>query len=141
MSLFFSQSTVGFYDDDIHGAGIPEDAVEITRQEHAALMAGQSAGRIIAAGVDGRPVLLDPPPFVPVVPQTVTMRQARLSLLAAGLLASANQAIAQAGDAAQIEWEYAQTVDRQSDLVQAMAAALSLSSAQLDELFTQAAAF
>jgi hypothetical protein len=40
---------------------IPSDAVEITATEHAALLADQSAGKIIRAGNDGKPVAVDPP--------------------------------------------------------------------------------
>ena len=87
-----------------------------------------------------------PPPAPSVViPQSVTMRQARLALLGAGLLDSVNAAIAAITDpvqrkAAQIEWEYAQTVDRDSPFTQQLAAGLGLTSEQLDALFTQAAA-
>lgn len=85
----------------------------------------------------------DPPP-VPVI-TSVTMRQARLALLGAGLLDDVNAAIAAIPDptqrkAAEIEWEYAQTVDRDSSFTQQLAAGLGLTSEQLDALFTQAAA-
>lgn len=78
------------------------------------------------------------------VPQSVTMRQARLALLGIGLLDDVDTAIAAIPDpvqrkAAQIEWEYAQTVDRNSPFTQQMAAGLSLTAEQLDALFTQAA--
>ena len=76
-----------------------------------------------------------PPP----VPAQVTMRQARLALLDAGLLANVETAIAGAGQAAAIEWEYAQTVDRSSGLVPAMATALGMTEAQIDDLFRLAA--
>lgn len=78
-------------------------------------------------------------------PQSVTMRQARLALLGAGLLDDVNAAIAAIPDAtqrqaAEIEWEYAQTVDRASPFTQQLASGLGLTSEQLDGLFTQAAA-
>lgn len=41
---------------------IPPDAVEITADEHAELLAGQSAGKLIRPDAEGRPVLIDPPP-------------------------------------------------------------------------------
>ena len=63
--MFYSQSTGGFYDPAIHGVNMPADAAQITREEHSALLAGQSEGRIIAADADGRPVLVDPPPPTP----------------------------------------------------------------------------
>ena len=85
-----------------------------------------------------------PPPPPVVIPQSVTMRQARLALLGAGLLDDVAAAIAAIPDpvqrkAAEIEWEYAQTVDRNSPFTQQMAAGLNLTAEQLDALFTQAA--
>ena len=44
---------------------IPADAVEITRELHAALLEGQSAGQLISSDGDGCPVLVDPPPASP----------------------------------------------------------------------------
>ena len=72
-------------------------------------------------------------------PSIVTMRQARLALLAAGLLQPVNEAVTALGESAKIEWEYAATVDRASPLVAGLTAALSLTSVQLDTLFTTAA--
>lgn len=82
----------------------------------------------------------DADPVVTPVPQSVTMRQARLALHGAGLLTAVNAAINAAGEAAKIEWEYAQEVQRASGLVPAMAAQLGMNDAQLDALFTAAAA-
>lgn len=77
------------------------------------------------------------------VPQSVTMRQARLALHAAGLLSSVDTAIASmqepAKTAALIEWEYASAVERNAGLVPAMAAALGMSEADIDDLFIAAA--
>ena len=73
------------------------------------------------------------------VPKSVSMRQARLALLGAGLLDTVETAIAGAGPAAVIEWEYAQEVQRSSGLVPAMATALGLTDAQIDALFVTAA--
>ncbi len=85
------------------------------------------------------PVLAKPP-----VPQSVTMRQARLALLGAGLLDDVDAAIAAIPDpvqrkAAQIEWEYAAIVERNSALIQQLAPALGMTEAQMDELFVVAA--
>ena len=82
-----------------------------------------------------------PPPSD--VPQVVTMRQARLALLGAGLLSQVNSAIANMpgveGEAARIEWEYAQEVRRDSALVQSLAPALGMNDTGLDAIFTAAA--
>ncbi|KSL06275.1 phage tail assembly chaperone [Pseudomonas aeruginosa] len=60
MAHFFGADPVAFYDTAIN-TDIPDDAVEITADEHAALLAAQARGKRIAAGKDGRPILLDPP--------------------------------------------------------------------------------
>jgi hypothetical protein len=78
------------------------------------------------------------------VPTRVTMRQARLALLGAGLLTTVNTAIAamsgEAGEAARIEWEYSQEVHRDRGLVSALGTQLGMTEAQLDALFVTAAA-
>lgn len=60
--LFYSKSTGGFYDSELHAPEqIPADAVEISREEHAALMAAQYAGKAITGDDEGKPVAIDPP--------------------------------------------------------------------------------
>lgn len=61
MTIFYSKSTGGFYDDQIHNV-LPGDAVEITAEYHAALLAGQAQGKTIMPGKDGKPVLTLPAP-------------------------------------------------------------------------------
>lgn len=61
--MFYSKSTSGFYSRDIHGDNIPEDAVDITSEQHAALLEGQSQGKIISADENGYPILIDPLPL------------------------------------------------------------------------------
>ena len=73
------------------------------------------------------------------VPQQVTMRQARLALLSAGLLDDVEMVIAAAGRAAQLEWEYAAVVDRSNLAVAAVQQQESLTDAQIDDLFREAA--
>lgn len=60
--MFYSKSTGGFYSTEIHGDNIPSDAVEITNEQHQALIDGQSQGKMIQADANGRPALVDPPP-------------------------------------------------------------------------------
>jgi len=74
----------------------------------------------------------------------VTMRQARRALLDAGLLDQVDAAIAAIADAterrqAEIDWEYATTVERLWPWVQTLGAALGLSAEALDALFELAA--
>lgn len=73
----------------------------------------------------------------------VTMRQARLALLGAGLLAPVEAAIAAIGDdaeraAAQIIWEFATEVRRTDPLLAALGPALGLDDAAIDALFAVA---
>lgn len=77
------------------------------------------------------------------VPTVVSMRQARLALLAVGLLDQVAAAIASMpgveGQQARIEWEYAQEVRRDWPVVVAIGDALELGDEQLDALFRAAA--
>jgi hypothetical protein len=94
------------------------------------------------AMVDGVAVPPEEPRPEVVVPAVVTMRQARLALLAAGHLqdlAAAIEALpSPQKEAAQIEWEYAATIERVSPLTALLAAAVNLDAQQLDALFTSA---
>lgn len=56
--MFYSASTNGFYDTEIHGDKMPEDVIEITKDEHKALLDGQSKGKVISAK-KRKPILLD----------------------------------------------------------------------------------
>jgi hypothetical protein len=81
------------------------------------------------------------PPASPApIPQTVTMRQARLALHAAGLLSAVQTAINAGSDDVKITWEYSSEVQRNNGLVPTMAASLGMTEAQIDNLFIAAAA-
>ncbi len=88
-------------------------------------------------------IKIDPNRLRPPVPQSVTVRQARLALLRAGLLDAVDAAIAAIPDpvqrtAAQIEWEYATVIERNSPLVTSLAAGLGLTAADIEALFEAA---
>lgn len=97
---------------------LPAGAVQITDAEAAALQA---------------------PPPAPLVPDVVTMRQARLALLAAGKLDAVNAVMAQSPRPVQITWDTAGTVERTNPLIEALAPQLGLTDAALDNLFIEAA--
>ena len=59
---FFSPSTRGFYTIEANSGFIPDDAVEIEDVVHQQMMAGQAAGKQIAANKNGQPILSDPAP-------------------------------------------------------------------------------
>lgn len=94
----------------------------------------------LAEGNEPLPADIPPPPVI----TEVSMRQARLALLGAGLLGAVGTALSgikdpMARQAAQIEWEYSTTVHRHGALVGQLAPALGITDSQLDDLFTQAA--
>ena len=78
-----------------------------------------------------------------IVPEEVTMRQARLALYAAGLLDAAQAVIdalpMPARKRAQIEWEYALSVRRDHPLIALMISEGLATAAQVDGLFVAAA--
>ena len=57
--MFYSKLTNGFYDTEIHGEKIPDDAFEITPEEYDLLLKGQSTGGQIKADSNGKP-FIDP---------------------------------------------------------------------------------
>lgn len=79
-----------------------------------------------------------PPPSEGVA--SVSPLQARKALLAAGLLAAAETAIAASGAEAQLAWEYASVIERSSPLIAGVVQALGLTDDEIDALFTQARA-
>ena len=71
------------------------------------------------------------------IPKTITLRQARLYLLSIGLLDDLENIISQ-NRAYQIEWEYANQIERESPLVTILGQALELNDERIDEMFTEA---
>lgn len=65
MAYFYSPMTEGFYTTEVHGGNMPDDVVQLTDQEHAALIDGQSAGMEIKAASNGKPVLKKRKPLPP----------------------------------------------------------------------------
>jgi hypothetical protein len=80
--------------------------------------------------------------YIATVPRVVTMRQARLALLQQGLLESVNSALTvmegPEGEAARIEWEYANEVYRDSQLVDSLAQGFGWTEDTVLELFVLA---
>lgn len=69
------------------------------------------------------------------VPDSVSMRQAQLALLAIGQLAAVNAAVAAQPQATQVAWAASATVQRNDPMVNSMATALGI---DLDTLFKTA---
>jgi hypothetical protein len=60
MTIFYSADTRGFYDTDIHGDGIPGDAVEVTAEDYAAVFSAQCKGASIQPDEHGYPIAVYP---------------------------------------------------------------------------------
>lgn len=78
MTYYYSKSTKGFYNTEIHGTNIPSDCVEITEQTWTNLLEAQSQGKVIQPNHSGYPIAVD---FVPPAPTWNDIRSKRDSLL------------------------------------------------------------
>lgn len=92
---------------------IPLDAVEITADEHSALLAGQSVGSIITTDATGRPMLADPPPPTP--EQAKAIRSAEIKIALALIDAKSTRPLRE-GDTARIAALEAQAALLRSEL-------------------------
>lgn len=146
MTKMFSPTTVGFYDLRVHPRDlIPEDAIEITEEAYEALLDGQAVGQTIVPDATGNPVLVEAATDAEAeliawrANAAVSRFQARAALHAAGLLDAAEAAVAGAEPIVRIAWADAAEWRRNSPTIAAIAAALDLTSEQIDDLFIQAA--
>ncbi|MEN1835479.1 hypothetical protein AAIM60_21605 [Pseudomonas lijiangensis] len=57
ISKFYSPATGGFYSSDINGAGIPDDAIDISDSEYLGLLDGRAQGKQIVINAFVRPEL------------------------------------------------------------------------------------
>ncbi|WP_096024605.1 hypothetical protein [Campylobacter lanienae] len=72
------------------------------------------------------------------VPYKISIRQAKLALLGAGLLDDIENAMASADRSVQISWEYATEFERDNPLILYFQTLLNLSKEQVDNLFMSA---
>lgn len=103
-------------------------------------MAANPDAVVISRGADGSCVVAaasDIPPSP--APQSVTPRQIRLALNAAGLRSTVEAAVAAESQDLRDWWEYALEIERDNALIVGMAAQLGITSQQVDDLFQLAA--
>lgn len=141
--MFYAKSTGGFYDSEIHGNSIPADAVEITKEEHAELLNGQSNGFEIVADENGRPILAPRASGAAKAPQQVSRAQGKAALIKSGLWQGVLDYVASIEDAtekalAEVALNDTTHWQRTSPFLNDAAEALGLTQAQLDELFVTA---
>lgn len=147
MAIFFQASPLAFFDDRVREP--PPLAVEITEEQHAALLQDQANGRRIVAAANGTPTSAT----VTKAPQKViqvTNYQARAILMqtngpngvplfdTVNTMLFANKDSGPDGKRDWQAWEQANTFSRHGGLIARMAAQLNLTSAQVDALFLAA---
>lgn len=119
---------------------IPADSVPVTQEKHDELMQAQEKGLEIR--YENGEFILTKPERISVVPDKITMRQARLMLHKEELLPSVQNIINALPEAqkaeAQIEWDYAQMVSRDNSIMQLIAQKIGLTDERLDEMFLEA---
>lgn len=112
-----------------HGVNYPENWLRLSSAEDRE-----------AWGLSEVPEPPAPPMPPPPIPRIVTPLQARVALNHFGLLQNVETAVAAHPDATvRIAWEYATEINRDSALLIALASALGITEAQLDDIFTFAA--
>lgn len=79
LAIYYSPSMNGFFRNDFNPE-IPDDAIEITEQEHNELLIGQSTGKVISTE-NGKVILIDPPE-IPLDQKWELVRTKRGELLA-----------------------------------------------------------
>lgn len=125
---------------DYEAAGsLPNDLEDFPDAAFQDLMIAKATGKIFDWS-GSAPVAVSAPPAAPVIPSNVSPAQARLALHGAGLLTQVEAIVAAADVPTQIAWNNASVIERNSPTVAALSAALGLTDAQLDALFTTAAA-
>lgn len=93
-TYYFSKTENGFFTSAVLA---PSDAVEISAEQWAELMDGQSEGKYISSNAGGFPVLTDPPP--PTTEALIAEAERQKS----ALMAQANNAIAPLQDAVDLD--------------------------------------
>ncbi len=76
--------------------------------------------------------------YTPSAPDSITMRQCRLHLLALGKLDDVKAAMAQAPESEKIEWEYAAIVHRDNPIIASMMTLLGADAQATDDFFRAA---
>lgn len=83
MTLYYSKTTNGFYDDVFIYANMPTDAVVITPETRQALLIAQSSGKAIQSDANGNPTAVD----ITTLPQTPA-QEAALAISAGAIIVS-----------------------------------------------------
>lgn len=64
-AMKYSRRTGCAYTVALHGAAIPDDAIDLPFERYLAVVADPAPGKIRSHDAEGLPILIDPPPYVP----------------------------------------------------------------------------
>ena len=121
--------------------GVIKNTVEVAALDVLPGLVAASGNEGIGWGYDGQ-YFTAPPQAPAIVPQEITMRQARLALHDAGLLSNVvpviNSLPEPSKTKAMIEWEYSNALQRDNPFVTTLGTALGLLSDDIDNLFITA---
>jgi hypothetical protein len=118
---------------------LPAELVGLADETLADLSAHLDPEACAALGYVGQGFLyVDPPPAPPVVPAVVSRMQAKMALLAAGLLDDVEAAVSAGSAELQIYWNEASDFHRDHPVLIGMTEALGLTAEQTDALFIAA---
>jgi len=126
---------IAFYSPDIHGDNIPAAAIQIRDEQWQEFISNNG----LRKWADGEVVAYAPPPPTPPTVTSVSSRQFKLQLLAAGLLDQVDAWIATRSKAVQIAYEYSGTFVRTEPMMVAGFAAMGFTEEQIDAFFEAAA--
>jgi len=124
-----------FYSPDVHGDDIPTEAIQITEDQWNEFISNNG----LRKWADGEVVAYDPPPPPTPTVASVSARQFKLQLLAAGLLDAVDAWVASQSRAVQIAFEYSGSFNRTEPMMAAGFAAMGFADEQIDDFFTAAA--
>lgn len=129
---------VVYIDSDGNKYGFETERDDIRQPDWAICQPKEDGSYFDYYNTDGTPNLdYVPVDLVQEVPQSITMRQARLYLLSLNLLDDIELIVAQ-NRAWYIEWEYANEVLRTNQLIPALQESLALTDEQVDTMFIEA---
>lgn len=121
-------------------AALPAELVGLTDETLADLSAALDPDACAALGYTGHGFFpVEDEPLPPVVPDSVSRMQAKMALLAGGLLSTVEAAVGASADPAlQLYWADASHFHRDHAALIAMTASLGMTSEQVDALFIAA---
>lgn len=124
---------IQFYDSDVY-KNIPNTAIQISTDDKNKILSNPAAWRYSNGSIIEINI-----PQVAIVPEVITLWQARAALADNNLLVAANSAIYSSNNKSLITiWEYGNEIHRSSNTLNTIATTLNLTPQNVDDLFIYA---